>query len=316
MIKQEPLRISQIDLTKIVYPKSRSNQNKKIILIKYNEKNKLTNFVFQSPTLLNLSKPQILDGFAEIEVGLEGKEKNKVNKFINFLSDLETKIKKDAQFNAADWFNLSSETKTINFQKIIRDSDDNENGTLKIKIIKNNDFETYLQLNNNKRISAELIPEDSWCKMILECYAIWVNSNNDFGIFFRPILISFTPKEKIIYNYNFVEDSDEENDFEIPDTEINTNLFYKIDQQSAKNKSNNDSTSQLEFNELFNQLESEEQYSNPPESPNEYNNLSESFIQLTNKDKEKCLDINIDSSCFSNTSSTNTSPNSDAETCD
>ena len=36
---QEPLRTSQVDLDKIVYPKSRSNQNKKIILVKYNEKN-------------------------------------------------------------------------------------------------------------------------------------------------------------------------------------------------------------------------------------------------------------------------------------
>ena len=52
---QEPLHTSNIDFSKIVYPKSRANQNKKIVLVKYNEKGKLKNFVFQTPTLLNLS---------------------------------------------------------------------------------------------------------------------------------------------------------------------------------------------------------------------------------------------------------------------
>ena len=32
-------------------------KNKKIVLIKYNDKGKLKNFVFQTPTLLNLAKP-------------------------------------------------------------------------------------------------------------------------------------------------------------------------------------------------------------------------------------------------------------------
>jgi hypothetical protein len=291
---QEPLRTSSIDLSKIVYPKNRSNQNKKIVLVKYNEKSKLKNFVFQTPTLLNLSQPHVANGYVEIEVALVGKEKGKVAKFIKFLNDLENKVKSDAQFNASSWFNLNETNQTINFQKIIRESDDYPNGTIKIKIIKNNDFETLVQLNNNKRISPESIPADSWCKMILECYAVWVNANNDFGLFFRPVLVSFTPRESQIYNYKFIEDSDEENDFDIPDTEVNANIFMKLDPKNKSKGKSNESTSQLDLNDLVQQLESEEQQ-----------NTSEIKLSIINapgfnlNNQDNILDINVGSRHFS-----------------
>jgi hypothetical protein len=165
-------------------------------------------------------------------------------------------------------------------------------GTLKLKIIKNNDFETMLEINNNKpnhkKISIQDIPEDSWCKMILEAYAIWVNSSNDFGIFFRPILISFTSKEKEIYNYRLVDDSEEEDDnIDIPDTEYKTpnNLFMKIEHQP--NQSNaNETTSQLEINKLIHHLESESEHSE---------SLSDLKLNMNNKaDVNESSVINID----------------------
>ena len=184
----EPLKINNIDFNKICYPKIKENQNKKIILIKYiSDKNKLKNFVFQTPTLTNLNKPVICSDYAELDISLESKSGN-INNFINFLNDLEYKIKEDAKIYASRWFNTTDE-QVINFQKIIRD-----NNTIKIKLIKNNDFESIIQLNNDTKIDFDLIPENSWSKMILECYALWINSNNDFGIFFRPILISFSLK--------------------------------------------------------------------------------------------------------------------------
>jgi hypothetical protein len=248
----EPFKISQIDFNKIVYPKSKNGNTKKLILIKYNDKSKLKNFVFQTPTLLNIHKPEFNGNYADIEIGLVGKENNKVKKFINFLNELEKKIKSDAQLHAVNWFNLDNDNQTINFQKIIRESDEHSQGTMKLKIIKNYDFETILQLNNNKRIGLDNIPNDSWCKMILECFGIWINSNNDFGVFFRPILISFTPKEKQVYNYKFLEDSDDDNNVDIPDTEMNENIFMKIESQQLNNKPLNDTTSQLEYNDIQN----------------------------------------------------------------
>lgn len=287
MNSQEPFKISGIDFNKIVYPKIKASQNKKIILLKYNDNGKLKNFVIQTPTILNIRTPVKHNGYSEIELAMVGKEKVKVNKFINFLNSLEDKIKEHAQYNASSWFNLTDNDTVLSFQKVIRDSDEYPTGTVKMKIIKNNDFETQLQINNSKRIGIESIPEDSWCKMILECYAVWINANNDFGIFFRPILISFTPKEKQIYNYNFIEDSEENNDFDIPETESN-NIFMNIDANVEElTKSLNDSTTQLEFN-----------------------------FQDQNQ-KEQVLDININDSFLSNSESdSEVSSEIDAETSD
>lgn len=233
-----PLNIHNIDLNNITYTKIKSNQTKKIILLKYNDKSKtnsIKNFVIQTPTLLNISSPDFTSGFAEIEVALDGKYNNRIDSFISFLNNLENKIKADAQTNASEWFNITETNQTINFQKIIRESSNYSKGTLKIKIIKNNDFETLIQLNNTHKIDTNSIPANSWCKMILECYAIWINSNNDFGLFFRPVLLSFNLKEKDIYNYKFIESDEDEID--IPDTEINHNIFMKVDSSNKLHKS-------------------------------------------------------------------------------
>lgn len=233
-----PLNIHDIDLNNITYTKIKSNQTKKIILLKYNDKSKtnsIKNFVIQTPTLLNISLPDFTSGFAEIEVALDGKYNNRIDSFISFLNNLENKIKTDAQNNASEWFNITETNQTINFQKIIRESSNYSKGTLKIKIIKNNDFETLIQLNNTHKIDTNSIPANSWCKMILECYAIWINSNNDFGLFFRPVLLSFNLKEKDIYNYKFIESDEDEID--IPDTEINHNIFMKVDSSNKLHKS-------------------------------------------------------------------------------
>ena len=87
--------------------------------------------------------------------------------------------------------------------------------------------------------------------MILECYAIWINSNNDFGLFFRPVLLSFNLKEKDIYNYKFIESDEDEID--IPDTEINHNIFMKGDSNTKLHKS----LIHLDASELMNNLYSD-----------------------------------------------------------
>ena len=292
MNSQEPFKFNNIDFNKIVYPKDRSNEKKKIILIKYNDKGKLKNFVFQTPTLLNIGKAQMFNGYYEIELALVGKEKDRIDNFIDFFYELENKIKLDAKSYASNWFNITDENQTINFQKIIRESEDYPTGTIKIKIIKNNDFETVLQQNNSKKINVDSIHEDCWAKMILECYAIWINSNNDFGIFLRPILISFTSKET--YNYKFIEDSDEGEEFDVPDTEINNNIFMNIN-HTVKNKSNAESTSQLDVDNLIRDLQADLEIS-------------------TDSEKLNNLDINLGTKLPS--SDSYESSNVDAETSD
>jgi hypothetical protein len=223
-MSQEPLRLNEINLNNLSYPKSKLSKNKKIILIKYNN----NNFVFQTPTLLNTKKPKSFNNYTELEVALNGKDNNKVDNFIRDINLLEKKIISDAHNNAREWFDFDNDKpKEINFQKIIRDSDEHSCGVVKIKIVNNNNFVTNLQLNNSK-INVNSIPENSWCKMILECYAVWVNSNNDFGLFFRPIVISFMEKQQ--YNYNFIaESSDSDDDDEyIPETETSNFMHNDI----------------------------------------------------------------------------------------
>jgi hypothetical protein len=149
--------------------------------------------------------------------------------------------------------------------------------------------------------------------MILECYGIWINSNNDFGIFFRPILISFTPKEKEIYNYKFIEDSDDDG-VDIFDTEVNQNIFMKIEPSvNKKQNQNNDSTSQLDYNEIIKELELELK-------DNKTSDIVDMSASVLNH-KDNLLDINLKDiySSDSNTSDdekSSLSPDIDAETSD
>ena len=68
--------------------------------------------------------------------------------------------------------------------------------------------------------------------MILEVYAIWINKNG-FGIFLRPILVSFKPFDKIQYNYKFIEESDNE---DVINTVMdNDSIFMKQDESTNDN---------------------------------------------------------------------------------
>jgi len=249
----EPYRISQIDLDNIRYTRIKSNDRKKVIYLKYQDKKKLKNLVFQTPTLLNINNPIDNGNYYELDIPLKGQNTYKENKLINFLDSLDKKILYDAKMNSHKWFDIVNEG-TVNYQKIIRNSiDENyENGMIRIKILRTPDFETILQINNKERITPDNIPQNSWVKMILECYAIWVNQNG-FGLFMRPILVSFKPKEIVNYNYNFIDESDNENDEldNIIDTAAeNTNIFIKPS-NIISDDSTGMTTSQLEFPKII-----------------------------------------------------------------
>ena len=128
-----------------------------------------------------------------------------------------------AQIYSSSWFNSDSNSAT--YLNTIRDCQENnyKNGYLKIKIIKTPDFNTIIKKNNKEDLDISEIPQDSWFKSILQIYALWVKPNNEFGLYLRPIIISFKIPENL-FVYQFIE-SDED---DIPDTEINNNdLFIK-----------------------------------------------------------------------------------------
>lgn len=247
MSSKVPYRISEIDLNNICYTDIKSNNKKTIVYIKYMDNNKLKNIVFQTPTLLSTNTIQLKNDMYELDVPLIGKEKEKINKFINFLNLLDKKIIKDAKINNK-WFELFSKIKTMKYQKVIRDNN-NINGCIRLKLLKTNDFETLVQ-NNNNRIQFDDIQKDSWLKCILEIYAIWINENG-FGLFIRPILLSFKPCMKISYNYKLLDESDENEIEEVVDTLQDNSIFIRSENEITSSvlelpTQNNSSVIQLE----------------------------------------------------------------------
>jgi hypothetical protein len=236
---KEPYKIDNINFNNIRYVDKKETKDRTIIYTKYEDDNKLTNFVFQSPSLRNVNDVISRKGVNELEIPLIGQNNLKTDKFIGFLNNLDKQVTSDAKINS-EWFNNFYNGNSIRYQKTIRNSDEYKNGMIKIKIINNDNFETILQVNNKNTIGIDNIKKDSWVKMILEVYAIWINKNG-FGIFLRPILVSFKPFDKIEYNYKFIEDSDNE---DVINTVIeNDSIFLK--QSQVEN--NNGETSVLEM---------------------------------------------------------------------
>jgi hypothetical protein len=209
MSSKTPYRFNEIDLNNIIYTDIKYNNKKTVIYIKYDDNNKFKNLVFQTPSMISINNIQTKNNIFELDVPLVGKEQNKIDPFINFLNKLDKKIIKDAK-NNNKWFERFANVKSMKYQKIIRESVDerNTNGVIRLKLLRTDDFETLIQ-NNNTKINIEEINKDSWLKCILEIYAIWIN-NNGFGVFIRPILLSFTPCMKIAYNYKMIDDSEDE----------------------------------------------------------------------------------------------------------
>lgn len=244
---QEPYRIHQIDFNNLIYTKIKNTDTKKIIFIKYRDNNKQNPLVIQLPSLLNINETsKVTNDYHELEIPLITQEADKALLLFNFFEDLDKKIMIDAKINSHMWFDTLIKKDSIKYKKIVKESDVFQNGVIKIKIIKNNDFETMLQIDNKTRINVNKIPLNYWCKMLIEVYALVINSqNNTFSLFLRPIMLSFKEKQAKIYNYKFLEDSDSDKDeMDVPDSELSS-IFIK--QKNKTNDKLNDVTSSQIF---------------------------------------------------------------------
>ena len=249
---KEPYKIDNIKFENIRYVDKKETSDRTIVYTKYEDKGKLCNFVIQTPSLRNINEVISRKGVSELEIPLVGQNNVKTDKFIGFLNNLDKQITSDAKINT-DWFNNFYSGKVIRYQKTIRDSDEYKNGMIKIKIIKNDNFETILQVNNKDAINIEDIEKDSWVKMILEVYAIWINKNG-FGIFLRPVLVSFKPFDKSEYNYKFLEESDNE---DVINTVMdNDSIFMR--QEDSNTEGGETSILQLPYNNQLSSTSSEE----------------------------------------------------------
>ena len=78
---------------------------------------------------------------------------------------------------------------------------------------------------------------------------LWINKNG-FGLFVKPVLISFIPIE--IKKYKFLEDSEDEIDDIIDDT---NSIFLNPTNNNENNYGNNNETSVLKLNSIEDSLE-------------------------------------------------------------
>jgi hypothetical protein len=211
MEKTDPYIITNINFNNLVYSKCKERKNKKVIYVKYQDRDKMNNFVFQLPTILNVGDFTETNNILEIDFPLYCKDTHKNNILINFFNNLDKKIISDAKLNSRQWFGDISSSK---YQSIIRKTNSNnkftKNGFLRLKILKTPDFETHIRINN-KRNNFSNVKSPCWTKILLEFYAIWINENG-FGGYFRPIILDFRYMTKDLYNYKLLEDSSENED--------------------------------------------------------------------------------------------------------
>ena len=233
---QEPYNINDINLNNIIFKKTKVIGNKKIIFLKYKD-NKLNNFVIQ----LSKIKNNNVNNQNEIEFIIDNQN------YINLFESLDNFIIKQAQENHI-WFDHLVDKSSMNYQRILRDDN-----SIKLRLCNNDEIVTKLFINDDIASNFDdVISNESTTKMILEIYAVWIKNNN-FGLLLRPINILMKFVEKTVYNYKFLEDSD--NESIISESESSKNINSKsnsnIESIISKSNSNIESIISDNNNQLF-----------------------------------------------------------------
>lgn len=232
---QEPYKISDIDFNNIVFKKTKIIGNKKIIFLKYKD-TKLNNFVIQ----LSRIKNNNVNNQNEIEFIIDNQS------YTDFFEKLDDFIVEKAQQNHM-WFDHLENTNSMNYQRILRDDN-----SIKLRLCNNEELVTKLYINDEIASNFdEVISNESSTKMIMEIYAIWIKTNS-FGLLLRPINILMKFKEKPIYNYKFLEDSENEtvvselSESHFQSENNNKNINYESDSVIESSDSEHETTSEHE----------------------------------------------------------------------
>ena len=233
MQSKDPYKLNEINFDNIVYGKIKENEKKKVIYIKYQQKTGLNKLVFQLPTLLYNNQIFQTNDYHEIELPIICKNTNNEYYILNFFKNLNSIIIDDAKMNSNQWFGDRNSSKYQDFIRLTNPNSKFKNGSIKLKVLKTPDFETILKLDN-KRITVNDIPKLSWCKVLVEFYAIWINDNG-FGGYLRPVLFFFKELQVNDYNYHLLDDSDE-----IDDVHEEESVFIK--KEIIEDNEDNEST--------------------------------------------------------------------------
>ena len=223
---QEPYKIHDIKFDNIVFKKTKLIGNKKIIFIKYKD-NKLNNFVIQ----LSKIKNNNVNNQNEIEFIIDNPL------YIDLFEKLDNFIIDQAHKNHI-WFEHLDNKSSMNYQRILR-----EDNSIKLRLCNNEELVTKLIINDDIYYNFDdIISNESTTKIILEIYAVWIK-NNTFGLLLRPINILIKINEKPVYNYKFLEESD--------DSHLQSEENINYESENEYNTLNNESHLFIKTNNIF-----------------------------------------------------------------
>lgn len=287
---KKPFKISEIDFDKLLYSDPVRKNSKKNIMFRYSHDEEQKQFLIQTPELICIEKPKLVNNIYEISLELRSKSQKKINNFINFINNLDTKIMNLSNSNES-WFDGNNAI----YHKIIRDDPNYKNGILKLKVKNVNNLSKYLKVSKDgqkQKSSIDRITVNSRVKVVLDVFGLWIKTGKDnsnyFGIYLKPLLMDF--KEDIEEEISFIEDSDSENnnDVDVLDTEI------EIKQEVVLEDTNNTDTSLLNIIDT-NNVDSDKK------------ELANNSSEDSSKKKNSSLTLTLDIDKFAETSEINDS---------
>ena len=234
-INLKPYFPETFDFNNIKYSRVYNDKNNKKTIFLYDKE--IGNKIYiQSPECKNVMNIITKDKYSELNIPIYGKNQYKINNFVNFLKQLDSKIINDAKINKKEWFDQAQKIKYRSLIKNIHDDyiDTVEykmgmfnNGIIKLKVTSSTSI-----TEDQKQITINNLHFDSYIRTIFQVYAIWI-TDDLFGLFLKPIKID--QKTKLIQEINFIDDSDNET----IDSEIDNMSDYSETQKNiVQNKIN------------------------------------------------------------------------------
>lgn len=208
---------SEVNFDNVNYSSPTNFPGGKLVYLNYNdEQNEKVPFLIRSPTLDCRTGLKIWkDSNADILLTVP-KEHKLTDAFGDCLDSLDSKILLDSKRYCNEWFKkkkCSDDELLNNLNKSLK-SNDNNSSNIKLKLLKKDNTWIPEVYNKNRVISTpekEIIPN---CSMdcIIQCYAIHIRKDNNYGIIFRLVQAKvYPPKNIITGKCMIVDSSDEEN---------------------------------------------------------------------------------------------------------
>jgi hypothetical protein len=208
-MQSRPYLPNQYKLDNLIYDDIEGTENKLIVKI-YDGKRGRPIYI-QTPELTNVFGATKRSNYYELLLPLGGVA---CLTFKQFILNLQNKILADANENKTSWFKNRKQNNSVKFSPIIKevnkdvtstmeqteDIDKCEDGMIKIKVTNG----TIIK-KNHEEINIKELSIGKKVRMIIQLYAIWINTENDittFGIYIKPEII----EERNSYNLEFIDE--------------------------------------------------------------------------------------------------------------